>query len=120
MKIRKKRMTVVILMAVFFALVFFSLLLKTPSVGFREIPSLESVVVCDREGRVLRHVPGENYQRHLWTPLSDLPPQLRNAFIAAEDKRFYQHYGFDPLAIGRAVFANLRACKTTSGASTIT
>jgi penicillin-binding protein 1A len=49
-----------------------------------------------------------------------IPPHVRNAFIAAEDERFWIHDGVDVVAIGRAAWANLRAGRTQQGASTIT
>ncbi|MDB5615949.1 transglycosylase domain-containing protein, partial [Tardiphaga sp.] len=39
--------------------------------------------------------------------LKDLPPYLPKAFIAIEDRRFYSHYGVDPLGIARAAVANI-------------
>jgi len=48
------------------------------------------------------------------------PPQLIHAFLAAEDRRFYEHQGIDYRGIGRALTANLRAGATTQGGSTIT
>ena len=53
-------------------------------------------------------------------PLSSLPEHVKNAFIAAEDLRFYQHRGFDPVRILGAVAANLRSRSFSEGASTIT
>jgi hypothetical protein len=52
-------------------------------------------------------------------PLSAMPVHLRHAFIAIEDHRFYRHPGVDPLALGRAVFRNLRSSGTVEGGSTI-
>ena len=37
--------------------------------------------------------------------LSELPPYLPKAFVAIEDRRFYSHFGIDPIGIARAVFA---------------
>jgi penicillin-binding protein 1A len=48
------------------------------------------------------------------------PPQLVHAFLAAEDRRFYEHQGLDYRGIVRALTANLRAGATTQGGSTIT
>jgi penicillin-binding protein 1A len=48
-----------------------------------------------------------------------LPPHLVQAIVATEDRRFFEHSGFDPWAIGRAVVANLRAGGIRQGASTI-
>jgi penicillin-binding protein 1A len=52
-------------------------------------------------------------------PLNEIPPHLRHAFVAVEDHRFYQHLGVDPIALGRAVFRNLRS-DSVQGGSTLT
>jgi penicillin-binding protein 1A len=52
--------------------------------------------------------------------LKELPPYLPKAFIAIEDRRFYQHFGVDPLGIARAALANLLHRGISQGASTIT
>ncbi|HVR01440.1 MAG TPA: transglycosylase domain-containing protein, partial [Polyangia bacterium] len=48
------------------------------------------------------------------------PPVLVNAFLAAEDRRFYEHGGLDLRGIARALGANLRAGEVAQGGSTIT
>ena len=53
-------------------------------------------------------------------PLSAISPFLQNAVIASEDARFYSHIGIDILAIGRALFINLREQRLAQGGSTIT
>ncbi len=50
----------------------------------------------------------------------DLPERLVAALIAVEDRDFYSHFGIDPLAIGRALWANLRASRVVQGGSTLT
>jgi penicillin-binding protein 1A len=50
----------------------------------------------------------------------NMPDNLRNAFIASEDRRFYQHKGIDMQAIARAAYANLQEREVVEGASTIT
>jgi penicillin-binding protein 1A len=52
--------------------------------------------------------------------LSELPDYVPNAVIAIEDRRFYSHYGVDPIGLLRAVFANLRSGHTVQGGSTLT
>ncbi|CCD95898.1 putative penicillin-binding protein pbpC/mrcB-like [Bradyrhizobium sp. ORS 375] len=52
--------------------------------------------------------------------LKDLPPYLPKAFIAIEDRRFYQHWGIDPIGIGRAVVANILHRGVSQGGSTLT
>ena len=52
--------------------------------------------------------------------LKDLPPYLPRAFIAIEDRRFYHHYGVDPLGLTRAVIADVLHRGVEQGGSTIT
>jgi penicillin-binding protein 1A len=52
--------------------------------------------------------------------LKDVPSYLPNAFIAIEDRRFYSHYGIDPIGIARAVVANLLHRGVSQGGSTLT
>ena len=61
-------------------------------------------------------------ERRLFVPIDDIPPLVKNAFIAAEDKNFYLHPGFDPTGIARALLANLNrgSDERPEGASTIT
>nr|WP_087069253.1 PBP1A family penicillin-binding protein [Cyanobium sp. NIES-981] len=51
---------------------------------------------------------------------SSIPPLVEQAFIAAEDRRFYQHDGVDPLGIARAMVRNISQGSVEEGASTIT
>ncbi|MBI5218586.1 MAG: penicillin-binding protein 1C [Bacteroidia bacterium] len=46
--------------------------------------------------------------------------KFKKALVAYEDRRFYFHQGFDPIALGRALIANLKAGKKISGGSTLT
>ncbi|MBN8970879.1 MAG: penicillin-binding protein 1A [Rhizobiales bacterium] len=52
--------------------------------------------------------------------LKELPAYLPKAFIAIEDRRFYSHYGIDPLGIARAAVANLLHRGVSQGGSTLT
>ena len=52
--------------------------------------------------------------------LKDLPPYLPKAFIAIEDRRFYSHYGIDPIGIARAAVANVLHRGVSQGGSTLT
>src|ERR1700741_2922871 len=52
--------------------------------------------------------------------IAEVPPLLKNAIIAAEDERFYQHPGIDYIGVLRAAYANLVAGGRRQGASTIT
>ena len=52
--------------------------------------------------------------------LQDLPPYLPKAFVAIEDRRFYSHYGIDPLGIARAITRNVLRRGGVEGGSTLT
>ncbi|HEX5508294.1 MAG TPA: PBP1A family penicillin-binding protein [Pseudolabrys sp.] len=52
--------------------------------------------------------------------LKELPPYLPKAFIAIEDRRFYEHFGVDPFGIARAFVANILHRGYSQGGSTIT
>lgn len=62
----------------------------------------------------------EQDQRRVWVPLSEIPTHVRAAFVAAEDKRFYQHRGMDERALIRAFIGNLTQSGRPQGGSTIT
>lgn len=55
-----------------------------------------------------------------FTPLGELPETYLEAVIAAEDHRFYEHGGIDYIAIGRAVYNDIRTMSFAEGGSTIT
>ena len=76
-----------------------------------------AIEFLDSKGETLS-IRGPRYGRAI--KLDDLPPYVARAFIAAEDKRFYEHNGADTQAIARAAFSNLVSGKTVSGASTLT
>ncbi len=64
---------------------------------------------------------GEFYkERRIIVPLEQMPVKLKQAFVAAEDARFYQHQGIDIMSIARAFFKNLEAGTIVQGGSTIT
>ena len=52
--------------------------------------------------------------------IKDVPPMVINAFLSAEDDKFFEHSGVDYLGLMRAMFANFRAGKVVQGGSTIT
>ncbi|HUI14854.1 MAG TPA: transglycosylase domain-containing protein [Xanthobacteraceae bacterium] len=83
----------------------------------RKLPSLS--VVLDEGGKDFADVfqPGN---RRIWIPLADVPDVVQKAFIAAEDRRFYQHHGVDERGIIRAFIGDLADPGRPQGGSTIT
>lgn len=59
-------------------------------------------------------------ERRVWVPLAELPEYVWRAFVASEDRRFFEHGGVDPVGIARALVVNLRGGSTSQGGSTIT
>ncbi len=74
--------------------------------------------VFDIKGRLIATIHAE--QNRLPVPIDQVPQTLQDAFIAAEDVRFYDHYGIDPRGILRALWANISSQGVAQGGSTIT
>ena len=53
-------------------------------------------------------------------PLEDVPDSLIETLVLVEDRKFYDHHGVAPLAILRALIANIKAGRTVQGGSTLT
>ncbi len=62
----------------------------------------------------------KNREKRRLVKYDDIPPVLVQAVISIEDKRFFQHSGFDPIRIMKAVFVDLREHRNAQGASTLT
>jgi penicillin-binding protein 1A len=78
-----------------------------------------ATVVLDRTGDRFAQITQQNRPR-IWDSLADIPPHVRNAFIAAEDEHFYQHKGVEERGIVRAFVNNLAQPGRPQGGSTIT
>ena len=72
------------------------------------------------EPELISGLRGESRQVREWIPLAKMPPRLIETVLAVEDRRFYSHIGFDPVAIGRALWTNLTKRGVVQGGSTIT
>src|SRR5262249_9704118 len=89
-----------------------------PPIQSLEVPKRPpSVQIVGLNGRVLA-TRGE--MGGAAVPLRELPPFLPKAFLAIEDRRFYAHWGLDPLGVARAVAANVLHRGVSQGGSTIT
>jgi len=77
-----------------------------------------STVLEDRSGHLLgARIASDGQWR--FPPLDSAPEKFAQAIIEFEDRRFYRHPGFDPLALLRALRQNLRAGAIVSGGSTL-
>src|ERR1041385_1822150 len=83
-------------------------------------PTIPALTLTDRHGAVLRTTRAEDGSRARWLRLEEIDPDLLAAFVAAEDRRFYDHHGVDWLAALRALRDDITSLHVVSGASTIT
>ena len=120
-----------------FLLVFFTLVVITfSSIFFYTLwkfspllPSYEKIInyqpklssrVYSSDGLLLKSF---YYEERIFIPVNRIPQEIKNAFISAEDKNFYEHIGIDIIAIFRAIVTNFLSQGTNKrvvGASTIT
>jgi penicillin-binding protein 1C len=101
---------------------YYSIAATLPSVeGLQQKASqFETTRILDRNGNVLYEILDPNAGRRTYVPLDKISPYVIAATIATEDSDYYQHPGFNPLAIMRALYQNYTSGTTVSGASTIT
>ena len=101
---------------------YYSIAATLPSVsGLQQRASqFETTHILDRNGDILYEINDPNAGRRTYIPLKQISPYLVAATLSTEDKDFYTHGGFDPLAILRAFWQNITSGETVSGASTIT
>jgi len=102
------------------AAAFAALSLSLPTPELPALPPIRrdpQVTYVDRAGVVLG-VRGGRYAPP--ADLARLPAYVPAAFVAIEDRRFYDHEGFDPRGIARAIVTNIERGRAAQGASTIT
>ena len=118
--LRRIRLFIALCLVVFAGLGFgyiFAAYQSLPAVGNNMRPAVSSQVF-DSHGRLITTLHSD--QNRLSIDINKVPQNLQNAFIAAEDNRFYEHIGIDPIGIFRAIFANLTNRGIAQGGSTIT
>ena len=87
--------------------------------GLIDYRAISSVRLLDRNGGLLREIKSSADGRSTPLKSSEIPAQVRDAFLAAEDHRFFQHLGISPTALVRAAWQDARAGKIIAGGSTI-
>jgi len=87
-----------------------------PSEPWRIVEVPQATLVLARDGRVLGTM---GAARRVSVPLASLPPHVGQAFVAVEDKRFYQHDGVDLVGVAAAI-KDAATSGDVRGASTIT
>ena len=84
--------------------------------AIRGAESAPIVRILARDGSVL----AERGAAHDYMPIDLIPIDVREAVVATEDRRFFDHHGVDVVGLTRALFANLRAGRFAQGGSTLT
>jgi penicillin-binding protein 1A len=77
----------------------------------------EGSLVFDANDDLITALHGE---RQIFVPLDIVSPWVVDALLATEDRRFYSHWGGDPIGIARALYRNVRSRRLVEGGSTIT
>lgn len=96
------------------------------AVTYPKLPSLEALT--DYRPKIPLRVYTADHQligefgeeKRAFTPIAAVPEQMKQALLAAEDERFYEHGGVDYVGVVRAMLGNLVSGQARSGASTIT
>ena len=92
----------------------------SPQLDLKKVaPQRYRTTMLDADGNVMRYLAGEEANR-VYVPIHQIPKHVREAFIAIEDQRFYQHNGVDVRGIGRALVEDIRSMSFSQGASTLT
>ncbi|MFD3447273.1 transglycosylase domain-containing protein [Microbacteriaceae bacterium 4G12] len=73
--------------------------------------------IVDEQGNEISKLYVEN--REL-VPLKQIPQHVQQAFLSAEDTRFYKHHGIDMISVFRALYKDIAASEKAEGGSTIT
>ncbi len=94
--------------------------LPPPSELAGRAADFETSYILDAGGQVLYELIPSDAGRRQRVPLNRISARLIEATIATEDRHFFQHPGFDPVGIARAIVQNLQEQDVVSGASTIT
>lgn len=100
-------------------LLFAAMVAWGPWCDIRQMPPERSFVICDAAGRELYRVLAADGNDCRPVALCGRESWIVKAVVAAEDKRFWDHRGIDPLAVLRAVGQNISGRRRVSGASTI-
>lgn len=106
-----------LLIPIFIILIGIIIYAKTSGPPPLQVP--QTTIFYGDDGTILAESQKEGQNRY-WVPLNEISDNLINATIAIEDKKFFEHPGFDFKRIAGAVLVNLKAGAKVQGASTIT
>ncbi|MBF0106519.1 MAG: PBP1A family penicillin-binding protein [Deltaproteobacteria bacterium] len=79
-----------------------------------------NIKLIQLEPELVASIFDDKMEDRTFVPLDQIPRTLTQAVILIEDERFYNHFGFDPIGIARALLANIFSGKIVQGGSTLT
>ncbi len=99
-----------------------SIVKDTPDINPDNLYDLlsENTVIYDNKGEVLEYIYDSNIGLRTNLSFNEIPKDLVNAFVAIEDKTFWEHHGFNFVRIIGAIVNSLKTGDSISGTSTIT
>ncbi|WP_153720806.1 transglycosylase domain-containing protein [Sporosarcina cascadiensis] len=117
-KLRKRFFSLTIMMTTAAVTVLIVLRLYAQILGAPSLSVPKASLFLDHSG----HQIGDHFsqQRRYWMKLSDISPFLADAFVATEDRKFFEHHGFDYKRLAGAVLKDVKTMSKAQGASTIT
>ncbi|MBP3041215.1 PBP1A family penicillin-binding protein [Bacillaceae bacterium Marseille-Q3522] len=118
---KQKHITQILLLSfllfIFITIVFFAFTASRANVQSLKEGLEQSTTIFDKDGNEAAALATNRTEG---VSINDVPKHVKDAVIAIEDRRFYEHNGFDLKGMGRAFFDNLFAGRITGGGSTIT
>ncbi len=99
------------------AVTFAVMVSDAPSLDENKLKTPYSSTIYDKNGKEIAEYGSE---KRTYVSIDEIPDVVKEAFIATEDARFYEHHGIDPVRIGGALVANFTDGFGAEGGSTIT
>jgi len=117
-KVLKILLIVIFSGILFVVLLFFILSFNLPTVeSLKDFKPSPGTTIYAEDGRVVGQI---RIEKGVYVPLQKIPQHMKNAILATEDPRFYQHSGIDYRGILRAALKNIIRMRVSQGGSTIT
>lgn len=116
---KKSKITKWILISLvsFFIIITITLSILISKINY-QMPDILNVELYDNDNK--KYLSYSNGKKQSYVNLEQISPNLINAFISIEDKRYYNHHGVDFIRIGGALLKNIKSNQIKEGASTIT
>lgn len=112
-----KVLLIALLLVMFLAILYFTFLAKQANVNGLKAALETTTVIYDKDGDKATEVSSRNAK---FVKIDKISPNIKNALVSIEDRRFYQHNGFDVRGMARGVVGLVTTGHITGGGSTLT